>query len=76
MPKTKPPTTAEFIAQLNADLKRRDPFEVMKRQIRDRTIDEFLARLLTAKDGVKEDGTLPQAAWDIISKVATRMKDE
>lgn len=33
--------TADLIAQLNADLKKRDPFELMKKQIRERTVVEM-----------------------------------
>ncbi len=49
-------TTAELIAELNAELRERDPMRIMKQQIRSKTLDDV--RLLVSEQRAASDDAL------------------
>jgi hypothetical protein len=58
--------TPKLIAQLNAELRTRDPHEVMRRLIRNQVLDEIEQRI----------GDLGLAAGDEITRVIKDMRNE
>ena len=56
-PREKPKSTAQLIAELNAELRSRDPYEILRRQIRIATLDEVEMRVKAGAPAV------PQAAF-------------
>jgi hypothetical protein len=59
-------TTPKLIAQLNAELRTRDPHEVMRQLIRNQVLDEIEQRI----------GDLGLAAGDEIMRVIKDMRNE
>jgi hypothetical protein len=59
-------TTPKLIAQLNAELRTRDPHEVMRQLIRNQVLDEIEQRI----------GDLGLAAGDEITRVIKDMRNE